>query len=150
MVLNTKDYGIPQNRKRLFIIGSDKPLKSLQKVPMPPIDEYIDYSDTNYEEYCQTYKDREYIFKDATFAVVPLLRKGIKSKVCPDYAPTLVASCPLWNVKMHRKANIKECLRLQGFPEGFKQVVSDHQMRRQLGNSISVCVLEAIFKSYFN
>ena len=38
---------------------------------------------------------------------------------------------------------------LQGFPEDFKQVVSKSQLKKQLGNSISVNVLEAIFKEYF-
>jgi len=40
-----------------------------------------------------------------------------------------------------RKLTPKECLRLMGFGDGFKQVVSDTQMYRQAGNSIVVDVL---------
>ena len=45
-----------------------------------------------------------------------------------------------------RKLTPKECLRLMGFGDGFKQVVSDTQMYRQAGNSIVVDVLIAILK----
>jgi len=43
-----------------------------------------------------------------------------------------------------RKLTPKECLRLMGFGDGFKQIVSDTQMYRQAGNSIVVDVLMAI------
>jgi len=45
-----------------------------------------------------------------------------------------------------RKLTPKECLRLMGFGDGFKQVVSDTQMYRQAGNSIVVDVLIALLK----
>lgn len=45
-----------------------------------------------------------------------------------------------------RKLTPKECLRLMGFRDDFKQVVSDTQMYRQAGNSIVVDVLIAILK----
>ena len=45
-----------------------------------------------------------------------------------------------------RKLTPKECLRLMGFRDDFKQVVSDTQAYRQAGNSIVVDVLIAILK----
>ncbi len=45
-----------------------------------------------------------------------------------------------------RKLTPRECLRLMGFGDSFKQVVSDTQMYRQAGNSIVVDVLIAILK----
>ena len=45
-----------------------------------------------------------------------------------------------------RKLTPKECLRLMGFCDDFKQVVSDTQMYRQAGNSIVVDVLIALLK----
>ncbi len=55
------------------------------------------------------------------------------------------------NYVTHNKGRIRkltptECLRLMGFGDGFKQVVSDTQMYRQTGNSIVVDVLIAILK----
>lgn len=45
-----------------------------------------------------------------------------------------------------RKLTPKECLRLMGFTDDFKQVVSDTQMYKQAGNSIVVDVLIALLK----
>ena len=45
-----------------------------------------------------------------------------------------------------RKLTTKECLRLMGFRDDFKQVVSDTQIYRQAGNSIVVDVLIALLK----
>jgi DNA (cytosine-5)-methyltransferase 1 len=45
-----------------------------------------------------------------------------------------------------RKLTPRECMRLMGFGDGFKQTVSDTQMYRQAGNSIVVDVLIAILK----
>jgi DNA (cytosine-5)-methyltransferase 1 len=49
-----------------------------------------------------------------------------------------------------RKLTPRECLRLQDFPDTFKQVVSDSQMYKQVGNSMSVNVLEMIFRQIEN
>jgi DNA (cytosine-5)-methyltransferase 1 len=45
-----------------------------------------------------------------------------------------------------RKLTPRECLRLMGFRDNFKIVVSDTQAYRQAGNSIVVDVLMAILK----
>jgi len=45
-----------------------------------------------------------------------------------------------------RKLTPRECLRLMGFMDSFKQVISDTQMYRQAGNSIVVDVFIAILK----
>ena len=45
-----------------------------------------------------------------------------------------------------RKLTPRECLRLMGFPDSFKQVVSDTQLYRQTGNSIVVNVIVSILK----
>lgn len=45
-----------------------------------------------------------------------------------------------------RKLTPRECLRLQDFPDTFKQVVSDSQLYKQAGNSMTVAVLEMIFR----
>jgi len=45
-----------------------------------------------------------------------------------------------------RKLTPRECLRLQNFPDTFTQVVSDSQLYKQAGNSMTVAVLEMIFK----
>ena len=43
-----------------------------------------------------------------------------------------------------RKLTPQECLKMQGFPEDFKQVVSNCQLYKQAGNSVSVPVVKRI------
>lgn len=152
-VLNTKDYGIPQNRERLYIIGLDKSktsheINKPQKTICRPIESYIDRTCSETEVYTKMYEARKHIFETGTFVDVSNIRPECKSKKKPEYS-TCITSFPIWNVPMHRKATIKECLSLQGFPIDFIQVVSDAQMRKQIGNSMSVNVLIEIFKECF-
>jgi len=48
-----------------------------------------------------------------------------------------------------RKLTPRECLRLMGFPDTFKIVVSDTQMYKQAGNSIVVDVLIHLLDTIF-
>jgi DNA (cytosine-5)-methyltransferase 1 len=62
-------------------------------------------------------------------------------------ANTLDTSCNQAVVQQRiRKLTPRECLRLQDFGDDFVQVVSDSQMYKQAGNSMSVNVLEMIFR----
>lgn len=64
---------------------------------------------------------------------------------CLDtYAPTIIAgrTPKLWDID--RKLSVLEAKRLQGFPDDFKFTVSDNQAYKQLGNSVSVPVIERI------
>ena len=50
----------------------------------------------------------------------------------------------MWCVPMQRKATVKEYLMLQGFPTNVKQTISDHQMKKKIGNSMTVDVIEKL------
>jgi len=64
------------------------------------------------------------------------------------YIGTITTCCRnKWCIPLQRRANIKELLSLQGFPKNFKQVVSNTQLKKQIGNSMSVNVLKEIIKS---
>lgn len=45
-----------------------------------------------------------------------------------------------------RELTARERIRLMGFPDTFKQVVSDAQFSKQAGNSIVVQCMEALFR----
>lgn len=67
---------------------------------------------------------------------------------CLDtYAPTIIAgrTPKLWDIG--RKLSVLESKRLQGFPDDFIFTVSDNQAYKQLGNSVSVPVIDAIVKA---
>lgn len=62
------------------------------------------------------------------------------------YAPTIIANRvpKLWDIE--RKLSVVEASRLQGFPETFKFDVSNAQSYKQLGNSVTVPVIEALIE----
>ncbi len=66
---------------------------------------------------------------------------------CVDtYSPTIIANRvpKLWDIE--RKLSVLESKRLQSFPDNFIFPVSDNQAYKQLGNSVTINVVEAVFK----
>jgi len=172
-VLNTKDYGIPQNRERLFIIGiAQDELSSLQdssllsnedpterisnfkwpsKKRMKSLDSFVDWNDVTPNKTGLTDRVKQmkkHIPKNSKF--IDLSFKHATYPNSDKYTPSLIRSGSLWCVPLKRYANIKEMLELQGFPSNFKQDVSNTQLKRQIGNSMSVCVLKELFKEIYN
>ena len=114
-------------------------------------DEFIFDVNEVEEKYYLTDKVRDYVLNPGT--------KNFKTTIKTDLeiARPLLQSmhkmhrAGVDNYVTHNKGRIrkltpKECLRLMGFRDDFKQVVSDTQMYRQAGNSIVVDVLIAILK----
>jgi DNA (cytosine-5)-methyltransferase 1 len=153
-IYNTADYGIPQNRERLYIIGILKILNKQYKIP-PKIEcnklnDYIDFSDNimNNINFKSIYRKQIFnefkkcnlhIFLDLAFLKYFYTKNHSKCSC-------ITASSMFYNLKMNRYANTNELLKLQGFPESFKNVCSKHQFTRQIGNSMSVNVLYYILK----
>lgn len=146
-VLNTKDYGIPQNRERLFMIGllTDEEWEWPEPQPMPPLHLFVDKTDRESESI------PDFVQRADLFSAIPdkscFVDIGFPYRNFPnaeEVSPCLTTQGNLWCVPFQRRANIKEHLMLQGFPTNFIQVVSDRQLKKQLGNSMSVNVLVAI------
>lgn len=205
-LLNAKNFGVPQNRERLFVIGFKKntefnfpsPItlkKTLQdlledrfdkKFYLPPKGvafvtkqknlkkrytqvngkialcqkrnqqfnwhgDFVQVGKSDIKKYILSDKVKKYVLSSGT--------KGFYSKpeIDLEVARPLVSTMH----KMHRsgvdnyitvkkgkirKLTPRECLRLMGFPDNFKQVVSDTQLYRQTGNSIVVNIILAIYK----
>jgi DNA (cytosine-5)-methyltransferase 1 len=144
-VLNTRDYGIPHNRERVYIVGTKGEFKWPTKLPLENIKTYVDQTDN---KVFTTTKTRE-----------KMLRKVLPDKVFVDfdrgvcrtthghkYIMCITTNPNHWCVPKHRKANTLELMRFQGFPSSFKQVVSKTQFKKQLGNTMSVNVVEEILK----
>jgi DNA (cytosine-5)-methyltransferase 1 len=152
-ILNTKDYGIPQNRERIFIIGIHKDIqieeyKTPEKTSMKPLDDFI-LDKTVYNN------------KNIPNTILKKLKKINYSKnyicCCDSYgmmynmSPTLTYSgCKyMYHSTYNRYLSYQECLLLQGFNKDFKKDVSDSRIFNQIGNSMSVNVLKALFKKIF-
>lgn len=154
-VLNTKDYGIPQNRERLFIIGISKSsyinFKWPSKKRMKSLDSFVDWNDVTPNKTGLTDRVKQmkkHIPKNSKF--IDLSFKHATYPNSDKYTPSLIRSGSLWCVPLKRYANIKEMLALQGFSSKFKQDVSNTQLKRQIGNSMSVCVLKELFKEIYS
>ena len=154
-VMNSKDYGIPQSRDRLYIIGIlktelKKDFEFPPKKKMKKITSYVD--DTNNVKMTIKESNKELfknIPKDSVFIDIGFRKsKFVNSN---KWAPCITAQPNMWCVPKQRKATVKEYLSLQGFPKTFKQPknISDHQMKIRVGNSMTVDVIEALFNSCF-
>lgn len=104
-----------------------------------------------YEEFTPTQKKFEWQCGDKLTSVFDALIQfrpsGMRVKV-PTVAPALVAMVQTSVIgRLHRKMSLKECLRLQDFPDSFNfGNQTPHECYKQLGNSICVKVLEQVTK----
>lgn len=152
-ILNTKDYGIPQNRERIFFIGIRKDVQKQEyttpeKLLMRNLDDFI--------------LDKTIYSKTKNTTILKNLNKINNEKnnivLSNNYyypiknaSPTLTTQCSRYYITTYnRYLTQKECLLLQGFPVNFNQVVSNHQMYKQAGNSMSVNVLKVLIKKIFS
>ena len=190
-VVNTKDYGIPQNRERLYIVGflnadeyhafslapkagcgrladfldmgvgekyflSDRALAHFRS-KTPKFNGAFRPKDTN-ENIANTLTTNQGHRRTDTFIKVvgELDAKGNESirriyDTCGIAPMMTTATGGGHTPKILQRARIRkltprECLRLQGFPESFKIVVSDTQAYKQAGNAMSVNVIEMVFR----
>ena len=153
-VLNSKDYGIPQNRERVFTISIRKDINNLFTFP-PKQELKLKLKDLlDYEVDKKYYLTAEQVDRIKLSSYAQNKRR-IQEK---DYCDTLCAhdsigpKCVKFG-NSYRNLIPKECWRLMGFnDEDFEKaakVNSNTQLYKQAGNSIVVNVLECIFKNLF-
>lgn len=151
-VLNALNFGLPQKRERVFIVGFRNPCFfqwPSDKIPMKPLSKILEKN-----------VPKEFFASDH-------IRKKRLEKQVPTKEPTIwhenkagnisayPYSCALragasYNyllVNGERRLTSREMLRLQGFPENFKIVCSYTQTRKQAGNSLPVPVAQAVIKN---
>ena len=153
--LNTKDYGVPQSRQRMYVVGVPKdqhfefPLIS----PCPPLADFLENSTaeatlTPFAEASLGFYREKIPHLDENCHVVDLsvtkdyVRSG-KVNICPCLR---VNSSRFYVTTLRRYLTTRECLRLQGFPDSWESVCSDTQTRKQCGNAMSVNVLVKLFQ----
>lgn len=153
-IYNTKDYGLPQNRERIYFVGVRRDFQKKEFVKPSPVkmkslesiidDKLVGTKPILSQE--QIIKVR--INKDAKYNIINTCFIGIKRCTIGSnyYSPTLLTAITPVIYELKRQFNVKELLQLQGFPKKFKVVVSKSQIVKQIGNSMSVCVLKKIIK----
>ena len=151
-IYNTKDYGIPQNRERIYIIGIQRDIefqhyKKPHPLPIRTMENFIldKTVSTNLVKNSNIVKNLKLLSNKTTdLAIVtgdnfyyPLLH-------C---CPTLTRHCSQFFINtLNRRILPKEALLLQGFSQEFNIVVSNSQIYKQAGNTMSVNVIKNIFK----
>jgi len=152
-VLNALDYGLPQKRERVVIIGHrehimftfpspEEPYKTLNKILEKKVDEKYFASEYIREKRKEKHQSSFY----------PSIWHENKSGNICSYP----FSCALRSGASHnyllvngeRRLTPREMFRLQGFPDWYKIVVSDAQAKKQAGNAVPVNMIKAVIEKF--
>jgi len=163
-LLNTKDFDIPQNRERIYIVAFlNHSIKFSFPTPKISTKKFQNFLDTNIEDRYY-YDDKplyEKIKDDITChnTVYQWRRRYVranKSGVCPTLTANMGTgghNVPIIkDQKGIRKLTPNECIKLQGFGNDFhfpQDMAISHQYK-QAGNSVTVSVIEEIAKRIKN
>ena len=158
-VLNGLDFGVPQKRERIMIVGfkenypfefprNGAETKTLSDIlePEHQIDKKHFLSDYFRQKLQRKLKEQGK--KIMTRPVVIHENKGGNLGIHP-FSTALRAngSYNYVTVNGERRLTPREMLRLQGYPDTFKMVVPDTQVRKQAGNSVVIPKIEAVARA---
>lgn len=129
-VLNSRSFGTPQNRERIFIVGH------LRTEPRPQV-------------FPIGARGREIAQPDevqTAFRYPIKFARRNQTHIKGDYAYTIdtLGSGGVITEKGIRRLTPLECERLQGFDDNWTAGVSDSQRYKQMGNAVTTNVIEAI------
>lgn len=172
-IVNAKDFGVPQNRERIFIVGfrADLAIKEQDfTYPFPTnqnkkIKDILEeqevsvkyYLSTQYLECLRNHKERNaqkgngfgYEIKDLNDIANTIVTGGMGRERNLIVDQRLTNFIPITRIKGEvnregiRKMTPREWARLQGFPDQFKIVVADASAYKQFGNSVAIPAVQA-------
>lgn len=154
-VLAAKDFGIPQNRERIYIIALKNstafnfPTPTCEDTSVGSIlEQEVDSKYTISDRLWQGHQRRKLEhtqkgngFGYSLFDQHSKYTNTLSARYYKDGSEILIAQS---DGKNPRKITPREAARLQGFPDSYKIVVSDVQAYKQFGNSVCVPVIRAI------
>lgn len=151
-VLNTLNYGLPQKRERIFLVGFKDPIAFTFPEPVKeyiPLSEILEPDEKVEPNYflSETLKKKRFDALKKQPPIPSIWHENIGGNIS-----ALPYSCALraggsYNylvVNGTRRLTDREMLRLQGFPDTFKINIPYSQSRKVAGNSVSVPVIKAI------
>ncbi len=151
-VFNSLDFGLPQKRERIYIVGFLQPVHFDFPKPLgyyKPLSELLENDNEIAPSYflSETIKQKRLDGVKGSPPFPSIWHENIGGNIS-----ALPYSCALraggsYNylvVNGIRRLTDREMLRLQGFPEGFKINLPYSTLRKVAGNSVSVPVIKAI------
>lgn len=170
-IINAKDFGVPQNRERIYIVGFHPSTKINEFNYPKPSDKKVTFADIKEEkvvptkyylstQYLQTLENHKarHESKGNGFGYQIILDEDISNAVVcggmgrernlvyddriTDYVPTTKIKGEV-NREGIRKMTPREWARLQGFPDQFIIPVADASAYKQFGNSVAVPAIQA-------
>jgi DNA (cytosine-5)-methyltransferase 1 len=151
-VLNALDFGLPQKRERIFIVGFLKPTRFEWPQggrPMKPLKDILERN-VHKRHYAsdKIKKSRWSRLKPANEPTIWHENKAGHISAYPfSCALRAGASYNYLLVDGERRLTPRELLRLQGFPDAYRIVCNDSQTRKQAGNSVPVPVVKSVLQS---
>ena len=153
--LNTKDFGLPQRRERVFIVCFlDDVFFSFPVPPRTPTrvgdiledaDDSFTLSDNAWKGFRERKERNKANGKGFGYQAVTS-DSAHTGTITANYYKDGVQCLVLQEGKNPRRLTPRECFRLQGFPDSFIINKSKMQAYKQAGNSVSIPVIEAIAK----
>lgn len=154
-VLNALDFGVPQKRERIIIVGFKDNVFFTFPDPIP-VSQRKTLKDILETDVDEKYYVRERIresrlmrLKDPNYPKPYISHENMAGSITPHpYSSCLRAGASANYILINdeRRPTEREMLRLQGFPDDFKIVVSYGNIKHQTGNSVAVPVIKAVAK----
>ncbi len=154
-VLNALDYGVPQKRERIIIVGFEEKIMFSFPEPLPAserkkLSDILESNvDSKYYVKDRIRESRLMRLKDANYPKPYISHENMAGSVTPHpYSSCLRAGASANYILINdeRRPTEREMQRLQGFPDTFKIVVSYGHIKHQTGNSVAVPVIKAVAK----
>ena len=152
-ILNALDFGLPQKRERIIIAGFRENVMFAFPEPVPG-SECLTLADILEPDPPAKYYVSEAIrasrlarLKDKKYPKPYISHENVAGSVTPhswSAALRAEASANYILINDERRPTEREMLRLQGFPDTFRIVVSYGKLRQQCGNSVAVPVIKAV------
>lgn len=142
-VLNALDYGLPQKRERVVIVGHKEPIMFTFPNPIKPYMPLNQILEEKVEEkhFASDYIKRKRKDSHKSSYYPSIWHENKSGNICSyPYSCALRAGAS-YNyllVNGERRLTPREMFRLQGFPDTYKIVVSDGQAKKQAGNAVPV------------
>lgn len=147
--MNALDYGLPQKRERVVIVGHQEPIMFTFPDPIKPykpLTEILE-AEVDKKHYASEYIRLKRKESHKTSFSPSIWHKNKSGNICSYPFSCALRAGASYNyllVNGERRLTPREMFRLQGFPDWYKIVVSDGQARKQAGSAVPVNMIKAV------